>query len=169
MPDSKCYAFWVGQALVDLVGIFRGPGVLRATSVLVSERAGDAIIAKNICQDCRRGGRRRRVRQLSRASGPAPPKPPLSSQAASRACGLVLGEQEAPGMESFMKAAVQAYEKKNPNITVQAVLQHSDTLYSAFRTAAKAGVGPTYSISGAVRRRSRTSGWVTLRRSTSYR
>jgi raffinose/stachyose/melibiose transport system substrate-binding protein len=52
------------------------------------------------------------------------------------------GEQEAPGMQSFMKAAVAAYQKKNPNITVQAVLQQSDTLYSAFRTAAKAGVGP---------------------------
>ena len=52
------------------------------------------------------------------------------------------GEQEAPGMQSFMKAAVQAYEKQNSSVTVQAVLQNSDTLYSAFRTAAKAGVGP---------------------------
>lgn len=52
------------------------------------------------------------------------------------------GEQEAPGMKSFMDKAVAAYTDKNPNIKIDAVLQESDTLYSAFRSAAKAKQGP---------------------------
>ena len=41
-----------------------------------------------------------------------------------------------------MKSAVSAYEKKKTNVTVQAVLQQSDALYSAFRTAARASARP---------------------------
>jgi raffinose/stachyose/melibiose transport system substrate-binding protein len=52
------------------------------------------------------------------------------------------GEQEAPGMKNFMEAAVPIYMKENPNIKVDAVLQESDTLYSAFRAAAEAKKGP---------------------------
>ena len=52
------------------------------------------------------------------------------------------GEQEAPGMKSFVDKATAAYMTKNPNIKIDAVLQESDTLYSAFRSAAKAKQGP---------------------------
>ena len=52
------------------------------------------------------------------------------------------GEQEAPGMKDFMENAVQIYMKENPNITVNAVLQESDSLYPAFRAAAEAKEGP---------------------------
>ena len=52
------------------------------------------------------------------------------------------GEQEAPGMKSFVDKAVAAYTAENPNIKIDAVLQESDTLYSAFRSAAKAKQGP---------------------------
>jgi raffinose/stachyose/melibiose transport system substrate-binding protein len=52
------------------------------------------------------------------------------------------GEQEAPGMQDFMDEAVQIYMDENPDITVDAVLQESDSLYPAFRAAAEAGEGP---------------------------
>ena len=54
------------------------------------------------------------------------------------------GEQEAPGMKSFMDATVAAYNKAglDPKGSVRQVLQESDTLYTAFRTAAKAKKGP---------------------------
>jgi len=52
------------------------------------------------------------------------------------------GEQEAPGMKDFMETAVEIYMQENPNITVKAVLQESDSLYPAFRAAAEAKEGP---------------------------
>ncbi len=52
------------------------------------------------------------------------------------------GEQEAPGMKDFMEEAVKIYQQENPNITVNAVLQESDSLYPAFRAAAEAKEGP---------------------------
>lgn len=52
------------------------------------------------------------------------------------------GEQEAPGMKDFMEEAEKIYNEENPNITVDVVLQESETLYSAFRAAAEAGEGP---------------------------
>lgn len=52
------------------------------------------------------------------------------------------GEQEAPGYKAYMDEMVARYEEQNPGITVEAVLQESDTLYSAFRTAESAGEGP---------------------------
>lgn len=52
------------------------------------------------------------------------------------------GEQEAPGYKAYMEEMVKRYEKENPDITVEAILQESDNLYSAFRTAEAAGEGP---------------------------
>jgi raffinose/stachyose/melibiose transport system substrate-binding protein len=52
------------------------------------------------------------------------------------------GEQEAPGMKNFMDNAVKIYMAENPHITVNAVLQESDSLYPAFRAAAAAKQGP---------------------------
>ena len=52
------------------------------------------------------------------------------------------GEQEAPGYKAFMEEIVKRYEAKNPGVKVDAVLQESDTLASAFRTAEEAKAGP---------------------------
>jgi multiple sugar transport system substrate-binding protein len=52
------------------------------------------------------------------------------------------GQQEAPGMEKFMQQAVARYNSQQSKVKVTAVLQSSDTLYSAFATAAQAGKGP---------------------------
>ncbi len=52
------------------------------------------------------------------------------------------GEQEAPGMQKFMQQAVARYNAQQSRVHVTAVLQSSDTLYSAFATAAQAGKGP---------------------------
>lgn len=52
------------------------------------------------------------------------------------------GEQEAPGYKAYMEEMVKRYKVKYPDITVEAVLQESDNLYSAFRTAEAAGAGP---------------------------
>ncbi len=52
------------------------------------------------------------------------------------------GEQEAPGMKNFMEEAVKIYMQENPNITVDAVLQETNSLYPAFRAAAEAKQGP---------------------------
>ena len=51
------------------------------------------------------------------------------------------GEQEAQGMKQFMERAAKSYAEKN-DTPVKTVLQESDTLYTAFRTAAKSGSGP---------------------------
>jgi raffinose/stachyose/melibiose transport system substrate-binding protein len=52
------------------------------------------------------------------------------------------GEQEAPGLKNFMDKAFAAYMNENPNIKIEPVLQEIDTLYPAFRAAAKAKEGP---------------------------
>lgn len=52
------------------------------------------------------------------------------------------GEQEAPGMKSFMTKAVAKYNGMQSKVKVTAVLQSSDSLYSAFAAAAQAGKGP---------------------------
>ena len=54
------------------------------------------------------------------------------------------GEQEAAGMKSFMDSTVKAYNDsgKDAGGPVRQVLQESDTLYTAFRTAAEAKKGP---------------------------
>lgn len=52
------------------------------------------------------------------------------------------GEQEAPGMQKFMQKAVARYNSQQSRVKVTAVLQSSDSLYSAFAAAAQAGKGP---------------------------
>ena len=52
------------------------------------------------------------------------------------------GEQEAPGYKAYMEEMVKRYETIHSDVKVDAVLQESDTLYSAFRTAESAGEGP---------------------------
>ena len=52
------------------------------------------------------------------------------------------GEQEAPGMQSFMEEAVRIFNSENQNVQVNAVLQETDSLYPAFRAAAEAQQGP---------------------------
>lgn len=52
------------------------------------------------------------------------------------------GEQEAPGYKAYMEEMVKRYQDLHPGIKVEAVLQESDTMYSAFRTAESAGEGP---------------------------
>jgi multiple sugar transport system substrate-binding protein len=52
------------------------------------------------------------------------------------------GEQEAPGMKNFMQKAVAKYNAMQSKVKVTAVLQSSDSLYSAFAAAAQAGKGP---------------------------
>ena len=52
------------------------------------------------------------------------------------------GEQEIPGYDDYMGELVTRFEAANPGVKVNAVMQESDTLYSAFRTAESAGTGP---------------------------
>ncbi|RGT74939.1 ABC transporter substrate-binding protein [Mediterraneibacter massiliensis] len=52
------------------------------------------------------------------------------------------GEQEVPGYKAYMEEMVKRYEEKKPDIKVEAVLQESDNLYTAFRTAEAASEGP---------------------------
>jgi ABC-type glycerol-3-phosphate transport system substrate-binding protein len=50
-----------------------------------------------------------------------------------------LGNQEIPGIETWMKKAIASYEKVNPNVTVNTVLESTDTTQ---KTACRAGSGP---------------------------
>lgn len=52
------------------------------------------------------------------------------------------GEQEAPGAEKWMKETVDLYQAKHPNVQLQTVLQSTDDLVPAFKTAAAAKQGP---------------------------
>lgn len=52
------------------------------------------------------------------------------------------GEQEAPGLEKWLKETVDLYQKAHPNITIETVLQATETLMSAFKSAAAAQQGP---------------------------
>src|SRR5215475_8957382 len=53
-----------------------------------------------------------------------------------------LGNQEIPGIEDWMKESIKLYEAKYPNITVNTVLQSTDTYNTTQKTACKAGSGP---------------------------
>src|ERR1700753_959480 len=53
-----------------------------------------------------------------------------------------LGNQEVPGIEDWMKESIAAYEKLHPNVTVEAVLQSTDTYTTTQATACKGGSGP---------------------------
>jgi multiple sugar transport system substrate-binding protein len=52
------------------------------------------------------------------------------------------GEQEAPGAQKFMDETIAEYQKLHPNITIEAVLQSTDTLIPSFQAAAAAKDGP---------------------------
>jgi raffinose/stachyose/melibiose transport system substrate-binding protein len=71
-----------------------------------------------------------------------------SSGSAGKAGGDLLvwywGEQEAAGLKKFFEGQVRSYNAagRDKAGTVKAVLQESDTLYTAFRTAAEAKKGP---------------------------
>ena len=52
------------------------------------------------------------------------------------------GEQEIPGYMSYMNEIVKRFEAAHSDVKVEAVMQDSDTLISAFRTAESAGAGP---------------------------
>ncbi len=52
------------------------------------------------------------------------------------------GEQEAPGAEAWMDETVAMYTKEHPNVTFETVLQSTDNLIPAFKTAAAAKQGP---------------------------
>jgi raffinose/stachyose/melibiose transport system substrate-binding protein len=52
------------------------------------------------------------------------------------------GEQEAPGAQKFMDETIAMYQKEHPNVTIEAVLQSTDTLIPSFQSAAAAKEGP---------------------------
>ena len=53
-----------------------------------------------------------------------------------------LGNQEIPGIETWMKENVALYEKAHPNVKVQTVLEGTDTYITQQKTACKSGSGP---------------------------
>lgn len=52
------------------------------------------------------------------------------------------GEQEAPGLEAWLKETVDLFQKANPGITVETVLQATDNVVDDFMTASAAGTPP---------------------------
>jgi len=52
------------------------------------------------------------------------------------------GEQEAPGAERWMADTVRLYQAQNPTVAFETVLQSTDDLVPAFKTAAAARQGP---------------------------
>jgi raffinose/stachyose/melibiose transport system substrate-binding protein len=52
------------------------------------------------------------------------------------------GEPDAPGANAWLKKQVAAYEKAHPNVKINVVTQSTDTLTSAFTTAAQTKSGP---------------------------
>ena len=52
------------------------------------------------------------------------------------------GEQEIPGYQKFMEEAAKAYSEATEGVSVEVVLQESDTLVSALRAAEAGGQGP---------------------------
>jgi multiple sugar transport system substrate-binding protein len=65
--------------------------------------------------------------------------------AAAEAIKLVMwwwGEQEAPGAQKWVDETVALYQEQNPNITIETVLQSTDSLIPAFQSAVAAQEGP---------------------------
>jgi multiple sugar transport system substrate-binding protein len=52
------------------------------------------------------------------------------------------GEQEAAGLEGFMQESTEMYTEAHPNVTFELVLQSTESLVEAFRSAGAAGEGP---------------------------
>ena len=81
------------------------------------------------------------------AATPAPTVPATEAPEAPPAEPVKLvvwwwGEQEAPGAQQFMDETIAMYQKENPNVTIEAVLQSTDTLIPSFQSAAAAKEGP---------------------------
>jgi multiple sugar transport system substrate-binding protein len=72
------------------------------------------------------------------------PAPAETSPAAEKVKLVVWwwGEQEAPGAQKWMDETIAKYQEANPNVTIEAVLQSTDTLIPAFQAAAAAKEGP---------------------------
>jgi raffinose/stachyose/melibiose transport system substrate-binding protein len=89
---------------------------------------------------------------------PAPEQPPEKTEeeatqapaateemAAEEPVNLVMwwwGEQEAPGAQQWLDETVELYQQENPNITIETVLQSTDSLIPAFQSAMAAEEGP---------------------------
>jgi len=52
------------------------------------------------------------------------------------------GEQDEPGIEKWLMESIDLYQQQNPNVTIEPVMQSTDTLISAFQTAAQSRSGP---------------------------
>jgi multiple sugar transport system substrate-binding protein len=52
------------------------------------------------------------------------------------------GEQEAPGAQKWVDETVELYQKEHPSITIETVLQSTDSLIPAFQSAMAAQEGP---------------------------
>jgi raffinose/stachyose/melibiose transport system substrate-binding protein len=52
------------------------------------------------------------------------------------------GEQEAPGAQKWLDETIELYQKEHPNITIEAVLQSTDSLIPSFQSAMAAQEGP---------------------------
>jgi len=68
------------------------------------------------------------------------------------------GEQEAPGAQKWMDDTVATYQKLHPNVTIETVLQSTDSLIPAFTSAAAAKSGRISSTFGAAFTHSRMPG-----------
>jgi raffinose/stachyose/melibiose transport system substrate-binding protein len=70
---------------------------------------------------------------------------PASGVRAAEPVKLVMwwwGEQEAPGAQKWLDETVALYQEKNPDVTIETVLQSTDSLIPAFQSAATAQQGP---------------------------
>ncbi len=76
------------------------------------------------------------------AAGSPPVAPPEPVEEPIKLTMWWWGEQDAPGLEGWIKQAIADYEAQNPNIKVDAVLQGTDETIPAFHAAVEAGSGP---------------------------
>jgi raffinose/stachyose/melibiose transport system substrate-binding protein len=53
-----------------------------------------------------------------------------------------LGNQEIPGIEGWMKSAIASYEKLHPGVTINTVLQSTNTYTTTQKTTCRSGAGP---------------------------
>ncbi len=53
-----------------------------------------------------------------------------------------LGNQEIPGIQTWMSQAISNYEKLHPNVTVKTTLESTDTYVTTQKTACRSGSGP---------------------------
>lgn len=74
-----------------------------------------------------------------------PAEPVVQTEAPAEEIKLVVwwwGEQEAPGAQKWMDETIAKYQEMHPNITIEAVLQSTDSLIPSFKSAAAAQEGP---------------------------